>query len=181
MYFGTNRIGKKIYDKTSQIKDTLGIIIKENLIRLELTYNKEAIQKSFGGTYLKNVLDKEKVEKSYNKLTKELNKYLKEFTDEEIKYLESQFKKANFKEIDRVYKENAKGIFDIYFLIEAIEKVYKDMGNRNFNRDIKKLLKNYDSSLYGKYNKLHKILIAFNDDSIEFGRFDTIDTKYFKE
>ena len=49
------------------------------------------------------------------------------------------------------------------------------------NRDIKKLLKNYDSSLYGKYNKLHKILIAFNDDSIEFGRFDTIDTKYFKE
>ena len=97
MYFGTNRIGKKIYDKTSQIKDTLGIIIKENLIRLELTYNKEAIQKSFGGTYLKNVLDKEKVEKSYNKLTKELNKYLKEFTDEEIKYLESQFKKANFK------------------------------------------------------------------------------------
>ena len=64
---------------------------------------------------------------------------------------------------------------------EAIEKVYKDMGNRNFNRDIKKLLKNYDSSLYGKYNKLHKILIAFNDDSIEFGRFDTIDTKYFKE
>ena len=110
-----------------------------------------------------------------------MNKYLKEFTDEEIKYLESQFKKANFKEIDRVYKENVKGMFDIYFLIEATEKVYKDMGNRNFNRDIKKLLKNYDSSLYGKYNKLHKILIAFNDDSIEFGRFDTIDTKYFKE
>ena len=187
LYFGTNRIGKKIYDKSAQIRDTLGIFIKENLIRLELTYNKEALQRTFLGNvgirkpvYLEDVLVKEKIEKSYNKATKELNSYLKVFVDEEVQKLESQFEKANYKEIERIYKENANGMFDILFLVEATEKVYKGMKNRNFNRDIKKLLKNYDSTLYGKYNELHKILIAFNRDSIEFGRFDTINKKYFK-
>lgn len=179
LYFGTNRIGKKIYDKSAQIKDTLGIVIKENLIRLELTCNKEALQRSFGGIYLMDVLNKEKIEKSYNKATKELNEYLKEFTEKEIQCLEEQFECANLKEIERIYRLNATKIFDIYFLLEATKKAYKKYKSNKYSRDIKKLLKIYDTSLYGKYKELHEILIAFNDDSIEVGRFDTIE-KYFK-
>lgn len=176
-YYGTNRIGKKIYDKTAQIKDTLEIYIKENMIRLELTYNKEAIERTYKSANLCDVLNKEKIEKSYNKATKVLGEYLKEFTEEAICALEIQFKKANYKEIDKVYKENAKNMFDIVFLIEATQRIYKKNGNRNFSRDIKKLLKCYDISLYGKYRELSNILIAFNGDN-EAANFDTFE-KFF--
>ena len=177
-YYGTKRINKKIYDKTGQIKDNLNIYIKENLIRSELTYNKEAINKTFKSIYLYDVLNKEKIEKSYNKATAELGDYLNEFTEEAITNLEAQFTKANFKEIDRVYKENAKRLFDIVFLVEAARKVYKGYGNNKFSRDIKKLLKCYDNSLYGKYRELYNILIAFNS-SIEATNFYTLNKKFF--
>lgn len=176
-YYGTNRIGKKIYDKTAQIKDTLEIYIKENMIRLELTYNKEAIERTFKSVKLYEVLNKEKIENSYNKATKVLGEYLKEFTKEAICALEKQFEVANYKEIDKVYKENANGMFDIVFLVEATQRIYKKNKNRNFSRDIKKLLKCYDTSLYGKYRELYNIIIAFNGD-IEAANFDIFD-KFF--
>lgn len=176
-YYGTNRIGKKIYDKTAQIKDTLEIYIKENMIRLELTYNKEAIERTFKSVKLYDVLNKEKIENSYNKATKVLGEYLKEFTEGAICALEKQFEVANYKEIDKVYKENANGMFDIVFLVEATQRIYKKNKNRNFSRDIKKLLKCYDTSLYGKYRELYNIIIAFNGD-IEAANFDIFD-KFF--
>lgn len=177
-YYGTNRIGKKIYDKTAQIKDTLEIYIKENMIRSEVTYNKEAIERAFKSTMLQDVLDEEKIRDLYNKSTQVLGDYLKEFAEKTICELESKFTKANYKEIDKVYKENAMKIFDIIFLLEAIQRAYKRYGNRNVSRDIKKLLKCYDTTMYGKYIELSNILIAFNN-GIEVDSFDKIN-KYFQ-
>lgn len=177
-YYGTNRIGKKIYDKTAQIKDTVEIYVKENMIRSELTYNKEAIERTFKSTMLHDVLNEKKIKGAYDKATKVLGEYLKEFTEKGINELEIQFTKANYKEIDRVYKENSTKIFDIMFLMEAIQRAYKKYGNRNVSRDIKKLLKCYDTSMYGKYRELSNILIAFNGD-IEATNFDNLE-KYFK-
>ena len=177
-YYGTKRIGKKIYDKTAQIKDTLEIYIKENMIRSEVTYNKEAIERAFESTKLQDVLDEEKIRELYNKSTKVLGDCLKEFAEKTICELERKFTRANYKEIDKVYKENATKIFDIIFMLEATRRAYKKYGNGNVSRDIKKLLKCYDTSMYGKYKELSNILIAFND-SIEVTNFDKIN-KYFQ-
>ena len=77
-----------------------------------------------------------------------------------------------------MYKENSTKIFDIMFLMEAIRRVYKKYENKNVSRDIKKLLKCYDTSMYGKYIELSNILIAFNGD-IEATNFDNF-KKYFE-
>lgn len=176
--FSTKRIKKKLYGKSEQLKDQLKLYIGVNLIRLELTYDKEGIQRAFGSNYLNDILDKEKMNKSYNKHTVELIKYLNEFTERKIKSLENKFECANYKAIDKVYKENVTDIYDIVFLIEASQRVYKKEKNNKFSRDIKKLLKSYDKTLQNRYNELRKILIAFND-TIEATNFDKLN-KFLK-
>lgn len=172
--FDTKRIKGKIYSKSSQIKDQLKLFVEENLIRLELTYDKEAIQRAFGYNGLYDIFDKDKMEKSYNKATSKLIKYLNEFTEEKIRNLERKFECANYKAINKVYKENITDIYDILFLVEASRRVYKKEKNNKFSRDIKKLLKSYDRSLENRYNELRKILIAFND-TIEATNFDNVE------
>lgn len=171
--FSTKRIGKKMYDKSCQIKDQLKLFIEETLIRLELTYDKEAIQRAFGSNYLSDILDKGKMHKSYNKHTVKLIEYLNEFTEEKINKLERCFTCANYKEAidikgNRVADDD---IFDILFLSEAMRRVYKKEKNNKFSRDIKKLLKNHKPCLDNNYKELSEILIAFND-TIEATNFD---------
>lgn len=176
--FDTKRIKGKIYSKSCQIKDQLKLFIEENLIRLELTYDKEAIQRAFGSNGLYDIFDKDKMEKSYNKATSKLIKYLNEFAEETIKNLEDKFECANYKAVDKVYKENVAYIYDILFLVEASRRVYKREKNNKFSRDIKKLLKSYDKTLQNRYNELRKILIAFNT-TIEATNFDSLN-KFFE-
>lgn len=172
--FSTKRIKKKMYGKSEQLKDQLKLYIGVNLVRLELTYDKEGIQRAFGSNYLSDILDKEKMHKSYNKHTVELIKYLNEFTEEKISKLEQCFTCANYKAIEKVYRENVTDIYDIVFLIEASRRIYKKEKNNKFSRDIKKLLKSYDKTLQNRYNELRKILIAFND-TIEAANFDNVE------
>jgi len=172
--FSTKRIKKKLYGKSEQLKDQLKLYIGVNLIRLELTYDKEDIQRAFDSNYLNDILNKEKMHKSNNKHTIELIKYLNDFTERKIKKLESKFECANYKAIDKVYKENVTDIYDIVFLIEASRRIYKKEKNNKFSRDIKKLLKSYDKTLQNRYNELRKILIAFNS-TIEAANFDNVE------
>lgn len=176
--FSTKRIKKKMYDKSCQLKDTLNFFIDENLIRLELTYDKEAIKRAFISNKFLDVFNEERMNRSYNKATIQLIELLNKFTEAEINKLETEFTCANLTEIKKVYDENAKKMFDILFLIEATKRVYKREKNNKFNRDIKKLLKSYDKALYNNYNELRKILIAFNNnvEAINFDEFN----KFFK-
>lgn len=182
LHFGTKRIDKKLYDKMAQMFNVLGIVVEEemNLSRLEIKLDKEAIRSAFGGVSVMDILNKDKMEKTYKRHTKILIEMLNLFTEETIQYLESQFESANYTGVKNV-KDNKVAddvIFDILFLAEAMRRVYKKNNiSKRFSTDVKKLSANHKHSLDGNYDKLSKLLIAFNDD-IEVGRFDTV-RKYF--
>lgn len=155
----------KIYDKTAHIKDTLNIYIEDNLIRCEVKWNREGIERAFGSNEVEAVLyDMEALTEAYNRTIDDVCKTLKAAAEKEIKQLYKQIHTASVKCLKEVYKDNE--IFDVVFLILAAEKKYKEEGKRSvFSRDTKRLLTVVGDHNRFKYKDLIYILTAFRSEA----------------
>lgn len=162
----TKRRDLKIYDKTNHLKDTLELYIDENLIRCEVTWNKEGIHKEYKSLNAMTVLTNlDKLTERYNKALDSIIDIIRASAEEEVDKLYSQLEQATIKTLKAVYNNN--DMFDVVFLISAAERKYKEEGkSKNFSRDIKKLL-NSTVQIYkrDKYKDLLYILTAFRTDT----------------
>lgn len=146
----------KIYDKTAQIKDKMNIYLDENLIRFEVTWNRENLKKKFkrDNADITILSDIDLMNKNFFSVIDEIIAIAKDSLYEEIISLSSQFKKAGKKEIDRVYSNNASCIFDNVIFIAATQHYYKGCNNSNFSKNIKSSYKDFDKRLDHRVSKL---------------------------
>ena len=169
----------KFYDKAAQCRE-LNIHLLEELSRCEIKWDKEGIERAFGSNSIEILYNREKIESAYNRAIADMVKTLKKAADKEIEELYQQFKGANYKEMNRVFSNNSKGLFDIVFLLEAANRSYKakKQTSSNFNRDTKKLLKELDTSYRYNYRDLMYLLTAFSSEPIEVVQFSKAVNKY---
>ena len=150
----------KVYDKTAQMKDTMNIHLEENLIRFEITWNRENLKRRFKRSRadISILSDMDMLHTNFFNVLDEIVKITKGFIAAEVMALSLQYKKTGRKEIKRIYSENASTIFDNLIFLKAAQLYYKRCKNSNFSKDIKGLHDGFDKRLDHRVQKLIFIL-----------------------
>lgn len=150
----------KVYDKTAQMKDTMNIHLEDNLIRFEVTWNRENLKRRFKRTRadISILSDMDLLHSNFYGVLDGIIEIIKGAIDNEVAALSSLYKKTGRKEIKRIYSENASTIFDNLIFMKAAHSYYKSCKNSNFSKDTKGLIDGFDKRLNHRIEKLIFIL-----------------------